>query len=376
MNLLIENNSDKNLRFVSGSMGYGCNAVNGYMVDDGYLYVDVAAGKKANNTISFSIEELTIYGITDIADIQVGFEISDGDYNSIYSGPRQIKTSAADSYDYTTDTYIKSINSGIVEAVYDCSIDYFAEDELYNQDGIRIVSEALMTNSEGEKVLFFEIENNSSEQVFGAAADISVNGLTICDGTWTRDYINQGTRRVMALSLSSMMDEEYWEVFGITNIGQVTCLFSIEDTDHNKLMTPQEINIAIPGTDASLDSSGTELYNDNGIRLILKGMVEDSSKYSDDIHMLLLVENNNSKVSGIDDVRDSLSINGFMTDCIVYSATIFAGRCAVVDVEMEDSSLEKNGITGIDDITEVEITFEITDEDYKTIAEPKLSIQY
>ena len=37
LNLLIENNSDKNLSFISGSMGYSCNAVNGYMVNDGYL---------------------------------------------------------------------------------------------------------------------------------------------------------------------------------------------------------------------------------------------------------------------------------------------------------------------------------------------------
>lgn len=30
----------------SGSLGYSCNSVNGYMVNDGYLNCDVANGKK------------------------------------------------------------------------------------------------------------------------------------------------------------------------------------------------------------------------------------------------------------------------------------------------------------------------------------------
>ncbi len=35
LELTIENNSGKNLSFVSGSLGDSCNSVNGYMVNDG-----------------------------------------------------------------------------------------------------------------------------------------------------------------------------------------------------------------------------------------------------------------------------------------------------------------------------------------------------
>ncbi len=45
LNLTIENNSDKDLSFTSGSMGYGCNAINGYMIQGGYMNADVSAGK-------------------------------------------------------------------------------------------------------------------------------------------------------------------------------------------------------------------------------------------------------------------------------------------------------------------------------------------
>ena len=376
LSLLIENNSDKDLQFISNSLAYSCNAVNGYMVDDGYLNVDVAAGKKANDTISFGIDGLTIYGITEIADIQVGFDISDDDYNHIYSGPRQVKTSAADTYDYETDTYGMSINGGVLEAVYDCVIDYYEEDEVYNQGGIRIVSEALMTNRDGEKIILLEVENNSSECIYGVTTDISVNGLVLYSSVWSRDSLNPGTRRIVDLSLSSMLDKDYWDTFGIFDIGKFTCSFTVQDADYAEMIAPQEISMVVSQSSASLDSSGMELYNENGIRFILKGMVEDPSKYSDNIHMLLLIENNYSEAIRIDDAYDSLSINSFMTDYYATSRDIPAGRYGVIDVEIRGSSLGSNGITGIDDITEAEISFEIKDDNRKTVAEPKLSIKY
>ena len=53
VNLLIENNSEKDLSIYTGSIGYSPNAVNGYMLG-GYMNADVAAGKKTNETISYS----------------------------------------------------------------------------------------------------------------------------------------------------------------------------------------------------------------------------------------------------------------------------------------------------------------------------------
>ena len=46
LELSIENSSGKDLSFSSGTMGYHCNSINGYMVSDGYLNCDVQTGKK------------------------------------------------------------------------------------------------------------------------------------------------------------------------------------------------------------------------------------------------------------------------------------------------------------------------------------------
>ena len=375
LNLLIENNSDKNLSFISGSMGYSCNAVNGYMVNDGYLNADVAAGKKANESVRFSTDMLTIYGITEIADIQIGFDIRDEEYEDYYTGVRQIITSAAEAYDDSENRYQKAVSSGIWEKLYHCSIDYYADEELYDQNGVRIVSDALMMNRDGEKVILLEIWNDSPEMVYGVTSNIAVNGLTINNYRCSGDFINPGTRRIVELDITSMLDKSYWDVFGISDISQFALSFAVEDAAHEEIAAPEEIGFTTAEGGPGVDDSGMELYNDNGIRIISKGLFEDPEEYSDDIHLMLLAENQSLESVVIDDVYDSLSVNGFMTDGYFYGVEAAAGNYVILDVEIRASALEENKIDGIEDITDIEITFEIRDGQYNTIDKPVLVIE-
>lgn len=287
----------------------------------------------------------------------------------------QVKTSIADSYDYSLDTYQKSITSGILESVYDCSIDYFAEDELYNQGNIRIISEALMINRDGEKILLLEVVNDSSDDIYGCLADISLNGLAVRSGTWSNEAINPGTRCIMDLSLSSLFKADYWDTFGITEIGEIAFSFIVDDEDYNEIIAPQELHVVLSDTTAALDDSGEELYQGDGIRIISKGIVKDPSDYSDDVHMLFLVENTSSSDVYVDLSYGSLSINGFMTDEITYKTGIAAGGKGAVIVEVSGSSLEDNGITGMDEIEEAEVTFEVTNGRYDIIAKPTVTVK-
>lgn len=73
---------------------------------------------------------------------------------------------------------------------------------------------------------------------------------------------------------------------------------------------------------------------------------------------------------------DSLSVNGFMTDCFSTNMMIPASRSAVFDVQIRSSALEDNNIDGLDAITDVEMTISIRDSDYNDIASPVISISH
>lgn len=116
--LLIENNSDQNVTV-------GCTAliVNDYMITD--LFVsDVAAGKKANETMYLSSSELEAVGIDSVGQIEVYFHVYDSaSYEDIFNTDVvTIQTSEYANMDTTPND---------------------AGTELYNEGGIRIVGKTV-----------------------------------------------------------------------------------------------------------------------------------------------------------------------------------------------------------------------------------------
>ena len=370
VNLSIENNTDKNLSFQGGMRNYYCSSINGYMVDGGYLNTDVTAGKKANETLSFSADELSLMGITDIADIELCFYICDEDRDDyLETGPRQLKTSIADNYNYAVDTYRQTIGNSDLLNSLGLSVTYNSEEEVFSQGGVRVVTQTLATNSDGEPALLIELENTSNEIVRAVTSNVAINGLEFQDGTWSTDAIGPGKRRVSALTLSSALDEHYQEIFGISEIGLITYNLEIKDTDYDTVGSPQILTLSVPGATTEHDASGEELYQSNGLRIVSKGLVPAPFELSNDIHLLLLVENGNSEELCFDIIDDSISINGYMTDFLCFSNWVIPGNSAVLQVELDSSSLEKSGIEKLEDITEIELAVEVRDNDYNTIAD-------
>jgi len=376
LGISIENNTDKNLSFASGTVGYCCTSINNCMIKGGYLNEDVAAGKKAKETISFSRTELELYGIREIADIQVGFVVKDDDYDEYFKGTGQVRTSVADSYDYTVNTYKKAMDSKALEVFYDCTIDYYEEQELYNENGVSMVSQALITNSEGEQAFLLELVNNSSEMVNVALCNPAVNGVGLYGSTWTTDTIRPGARCIMEAEVTAMLDGTCWELLGLGEVHTFSGDIILKDDEYTEVVAPKEIQIALSTETPVPNITGTEVYNENGVRIISKGIVEDSFDLSDDLHMVFLAENQSGALVTIGDAYDTFSLNGYMSDCIMYAGVLPPGRYAVLDVQISEWNLEECGITSPEDITEAEIGFEIRNKDYKLLAEPVVSVSY
>ena len=155
LNLLVENDSAQNIVVQPNYC-----MVNGYMMTD-LLSADVAAGKKANDTLDFLSNALARCGIETITDIELDLVVSDGDsWQTLYeTGPVILQTSAAGQYTQTYD------DSG---------------EEIYNQNGIRVVAKSVNDDLFGMGIKFY-LENNTDKTVIINADNVSVNGYMMTD---------------------------------------------------------------------------------------------------------------------------------------------------------------------------------------------------
>jgi len=198
--LLVENNSDQNVTV-------GCTAliVNDYMITD--LFVsDVAAGKKANETMYLSSSELEAAGIDSVGQIEVYFHVYDSaSYEDIFNTDVvTIQTSEYANMDTTPND---------------------AGTELYNEGGIRIVGKTVDENSFWGTAILLYVENTSGTNVGIQCDNMSINGFMMtpyfsCD-------VYDGKKAIDDITIMS----SELETNGIESIDEVELQFHIYNLD-------------------------------------------------------------------------------------------------------------------------------------------------
>lgn len=207
--LLLENNSDKDVTV-------GCNAliVNDYMITD--LFVsDIAAGKRANETLYLSSTLLKAAGIETVGKIEIYFHVYDSTtYDTIFNTACvTIQTSEYANMDTTPND---------------------AGTELYNEGGIRIVGKTVDENSFWGTAILLYCENNSGKNVGISVDDMSINGFmmspyfstTVYDGKMSIDDITV---------LESDLEEN-----GIESIEEVELKFHFYDAESYETITDSQ----------------------------------------------------------------------------------------------------------------------------------------
>ncbi len=199
LKLLIENNSDQSITVQARNAN-----VNGFMVDT-MMSADVAAGKKANDELTFETTGLKDSGIDSIAVMEFYFHIFDADtWDEITdSEVITVKTSIADSYVQKVD------DSGTV---------------LVDYNGVRIIGKGLSENDSfwGPGVILY-IENNSDKTVEIQVRDVSVNGFMV--ESMMSETVVSGKKAMSAVQFFSSDLEEN----SITEINDVELYFHIFD---------------------------------------------------------------------------------------------------------------------------------------------------
>lgn len=265
LKLKIENNSKKKLTFSAGTMGYGVNAINGFMVSGGYLNCEADAGESIDEEMSFDYEELILLGMKEIADIRVGFTISDEDFNNIYTKPVQIKTSFADSYDYSKNSknYHKAITSKALKYTYDIDIPYFETDEIYSSNGIKVVSEGYMKNADGDRVLFLEVQNNSENMIYFQTSDLKVNEKKLYDGTWSYDCILAGCTTLVNIDVDYGIESYAENTKDFEQVETIGFTAQAENKDEYVVSEPSEITVTVPVIEKKLENDTEQEEGEN-----------------------------------------------------------------------------------------------------------------
>ena len=370
--ITVENNSARAVQILSGTMGYSCNAVNGWMVHDGWINLEVPAGKKANGNAYFDYEPMLACGIHGIETLYMSLQVEyDGDYTTTKTlDPVEIRTSLADAGD--EDLPFDQVSTRLLNIWKENrKLQFYDDAELFNAAGIRITGAAYFTDPDNKKYLVLELFNDSDQVLDVDTRNIAANGFSLCSGRWTSNDIIPGKRDYMSMELTMMKDEDDWKAMGITNVTDITLDVGVRNTNYDYISQPSPIAIHVSdsaGASESAADEGSELYSGNGVRIISKGLSEDSIY----VKWKLLVENSNDfEITVTDGWGDKLSVNDYMVDYLMWSTNVGAHQSAIMEIEINKDSLEASGMD-INSIGTAEIELEIKDGSYNNIAAPVL----
>lgn len=189
--ILVENNSDKNALITAASV-----SANGYMMPTASLYAEVAAEKKANETLSIMSSELEQSGIETLAELQFYIQLQDPETWEVVDTSELVTlTTSAAPFDQPVD------DSG---------------DVLYDANGIKVVCKGLKQDIIWDGTVVFYMENNSGKAVSIYAENVSVNGFMQDVGLWSD--LRDGTKLIDGMSMIDLSDIEIENIDQIKNI--------------------------------------------------------------------------------------------------------------------------------------------------------------
>lgn len=188
----ISNDSTKNVIVTTRSL-----SVNGYMMAASGLYSDVAAGKKAKESMILMSSELDQAGIDTVADIGFYINVSDSEsYMDIDTSDLiKLSTSASGSFEQAID------DSG---------------DVVYDSNNVRVVCQGLKQDLIWDGTVVFFMENDGTQPVTIYAENVSVNGYMV-DVSLYSD-LRPATRSISGMYILDLTDLEIESIDGIESI--------------------------------------------------------------------------------------------------------------------------------------------------------------
>ena len=224
------------------------------------------------------------------------------------------------------------------------------ETVLFEYNGIKVTAKEITEDWLGPELKVL-IENDTDENINVSLDEIAVNDYMV--SAWLYEDVAAGKKSNATFEIwSSTLSNA-----GISNIGKIDFYFRVINSDnYNTIYESKEIELKTSlydEMDLEANDVGTELLNQNGIRIVGKGV--NDSLWGQGV--LLYIENNSDK--NIIVSTDNLSVNGYMVNGYLYS-TIMSNKKAIETVILSSTDLEDNDIESIEDLA---LSFDIINAD-------------
>lgn len=230
------------------------------------------------------------------------------------------------------------------------------EQEIYNQDGVKVTVTGLDSGWMGTEIGLL-IENDSEKNITVQARNVSVNDYMV-DSMMSSDVASGKKANDTLTLLTSDFDS-----MGIDTIAEIEFSFHIfSEEDWSDFTDSDLITLTTQGNEdyqQEFDDSGELLYENHEIKIVSRGISDDSIMGKE---LMLYVENNSD--TDVTVQAGDTSVNGFMIDPIM-SIEVPAGKHALDGMTFLQSYLDDNKIETIETI---ETAFHIFETDtYSTI---------
>ena len=263
--------------------------------------------------------------------------------------PSSVSTGGQTTETTTSDTTESNTTSNST-AASDVTIE---EAVVFDQGGIRITAKSFDAKGVFGPEIKLLIENDSDNSVTVQSRNTSVNGYMV-ETLFSAD-VASGKKANDSLTIMS----SYLDIAGITTVAVIEFSFHIFDSETwETIYDSDPITIetsAAEGYTYSFDDSGNQVYNEDGVEIVVKGLSDSSSWLGPEIVVYI----SNTSDRGVTVQARDVSINGFMVEPF-FSCDVAQGKHAIDTVTFMSTELEENEIETIES---VELSFHVFDLD-------------
>ncbi len=203
VHLKIENNTDVDINVYSNTG----ESINDFMTFT-YLNCDVPSKETVEDGIDFDYDELESYGIYEIATMGIRFTVEDDDHNEIVETTAYLDTSIASEYVSDPKSYENTITDPQTIDRYKYEVLSWAPDTVFDQYGVQILSELLIKNVDGERIMMIEVINTNDVKISVGFGTLNINSDDITETTIDWDEIDTGKIAVMTVNLDDYINSD------------------------------------------------------------------------------------------------------------------------------------------------------------------------